>query len=137
MPWRPGGSSSAAVHAYPVTVDGLLHRPYGRLLPPRPSFDQSKSCASDISRRSGHARTVPRRKTPCTVTTAFTACGRRRTERPALGQNVHHLVTRAELVDRLTVLLAGRAAGDLVFQAMSTGAQDDLARATRRLGARC
>jgi cell division protease FtsH len=41
-----------------------------------------------------------------------------------------YLVTRAELLDRLTVLLAGRAAEELVFQEMSTGAQDDLARAT-------
>ena len=41
-----------------------------------------------------------------------------------------YLVTRAELLDRLTVLLAGRAAEELVFQEMSTGAQDDLARTT-------
>jgi cell division protease FtsH len=40
------------------------------------------------------------------------------------------LQTRAELQDRVTVLLAGRAAEHLVFQHLSTGAADDLARAT-------
>jgi cell division protease FtsH len=41
-----------------------------------------------------------------------------------------YLVTRSELLERLTVLLAGRTAEELVFREMSTGAQDDLARAT-------
>jgi len=40
------------------------------------------------------------------------------------------LRTRAELFDRLTVLLAGRAAEELVLEDVSTGAQDDLEAAT-------
>jgi cell division protease FtsH len=40
------------------------------------------------------------------------------------------LMTRAELVDRMTVLLAGRAAESLMFDEVSTGAADDLAKAT-------
>ena len=39
-------------------------------------------------------------------------------------------MTRAELLDRLDVLLGGRAAEELVFGDVSTGAQDDLQRAT-------
>jgi cell division protease FtsH len=41
-----------------------------------------------------------------------------------------YLMTRAELLDRLDVLLGGRAAEELVFADVSTGAQDDLQRAT-------
>ena len=41
-----------------------------------------------------------------------------------------HLLRRGELVDRMTVLLGGRAAERLVFTEPSTGAADDLARAT-------
>ncbi|EWS55179.1 ATP-dependent zinc metalloprotease FtsH 4 [Methylibium sp. T29] len=41
-----------------------------------------------------------------------------------------HLQRRTELIDRLTVLLGGRAAEELVFGEPSTGAADDLARAT-------
>ncbi|HEX7438390.1 MAG TPA: ATP-dependent zinc metalloprotease FtsH [Caldimonas sp.] len=41
-----------------------------------------------------------------------------------------HLLRRGELVDKLTVLLGGRAAERLVFGEPSTGAADDLARAT-------
>ena len=41
-----------------------------------------------------------------------------------------HLLRRAELVDKLTVLLGGRAAEVLVFGEPSTGAADDLAKAT-------
>lgn len=40
------------------------------------------------------------------------------------------LITFAELKDRMTVLMAGRAAEDLIFQEVSTGASDDLAKAT-------
>jgi cell division protease FtsH len=40
------------------------------------------------------------------------------------------LMTQQELDDKLTVLLAGRAAEHLVFGALSTGAADDLAKAT-------
>jgi cell division protease FtsH len=40
------------------------------------------------------------------------------------------LMDRRELVDRMTVLLAGRAAESLVFADISTGAGDDLAKAT-------
>jgi len=41
-----------------------------------------------------------------------------------------YLLTRSELLDRLTVLLGGRVAEELIFNEVSTGAQDDLARAT-------
>jgi len=41
-----------------------------------------------------------------------------------------YLMTRQELEDKLAVLLGGRAAEDLVFQHLSTGAADDLGRAT-------
>jgi cell division protease FtsH len=40
------------------------------------------------------------------------------------------LMTQQELRDKLTVLLAGRAAERLVFGSLSTGAADDLAKAT-------
>ena len=38
-----------------------------------------------------------------------------------------YLMTRAELLDRLDVLLGGRVAEELIFGDVSTGAQDDLA----------
>ena len=41
-----------------------------------------------------------------------------------------YLMTRAELLDRLDVLLGGRVAEEMVFGDISTGAQDDLQRAT-------
>jgi cell division protease FtsH len=41
-----------------------------------------------------------------------------------------YLMTRAELLDRLDVLLGGRVAEEIVFSDVSTGAQDDLQRAT-------
>ena len=41
-----------------------------------------------------------------------------------------YLMTRAELLDRLAVLLGGRVAEELVFAEISTGAQNDLQRAT-------
>src|SRR5262249_43739567 len=41
-----------------------------------------------------------------------------------------YLLTRPELIDRITVLLGGRAAELITFGDYSTGAQDDLARAT-------
>ena len=41
-----------------------------------------------------------------------------------------YLMTRSELLDRLAVLLGGRAAEELVFAEISTGAQNDLQRAT-------
>jgi cell division protease FtsH len=40
------------------------------------------------------------------------------------------LITRSELADRMAVLLAGRAAEDLIFGEVSTGAADDLAKVT-------
>ncbi|MBB5373555.1 ATP-dependent zinc metalloprotease FtsH [Acidocella aromatica] len=40
------------------------------------------------------------------------------------------LMSRAELMNRMTVLLGGRAAESLIFPEVSTGASDDLARAT-------
>ena len=40
------------------------------------------------------------------------------------------LMSRTELIDRMTVLLGGRAAESLIFPEVSTGAADDLARAT-------
>jgi len=42
-----------------------------------------------------------------------------------------YLVTRSEILDRITALLAGRAAEELVFGEISTGAQDDLERSTK------
>ena len=39
-------------------------------------------------------------------------------------------MTRAELLDRLDVLLGGRTAEEIIFGDISTGAQDDLQRAT-------
>jgi cell division protease FtsH len=41
-----------------------------------------------------------------------------------------YLMTRTELLDRLAVLLGGRVAEELVFKEISTGAQNDLQRAT-------
>jgi len=41
-----------------------------------------------------------------------------------------YLMTRSELLDRLDVLLGGRVAEELTFGDVSTGAQDDLQRAT-------
>jgi len=41
-----------------------------------------------------------------------------------------YLMTRTELLDRLDVLLGGRVAEEIVFGDVSTGAQDDLQRAT-------
>ena len=41
-----------------------------------------------------------------------------------------YLLTQAELLDRLDVLMGGRAAEDITFGDISTGAQDDLQRAT-------
>jgi cell division protease FtsH len=41
-----------------------------------------------------------------------------------------YLMTRAELLDRLAILLGGRVAEELVFNEISTGAQNDLQRAT-------
>jgi cell division protease FtsH len=41
-----------------------------------------------------------------------------------------HLLTRSELEARIDVLLGGRAAEDVVFSEVSTGAHDDLQRAT-------
>jgi cell division protease FtsH len=41
-----------------------------------------------------------------------------------------YLMTREELLDRLCVLLGGRAAEELIFTDISTGAQNDLQRAT-------
>jgi cell division protease FtsH len=40
------------------------------------------------------------------------------------------LISKSELLNRMTVLLGGRAAEDLVFADVSTGASDDLRRAT-------
>ncbi|MEX0875484.1 MAG: ATP-dependent zinc metalloprotease FtsH [Actinomycetota bacterium] len=41
-----------------------------------------------------------------------------------------YLFTEPELQDRLAVLLGGRAAEDIIFESVSTGAQDDLQKAT-------
>lgn len=41
-----------------------------------------------------------------------------------------YLLTRSELLERLTVLFGGRCAEELIFQEVSTGAQDDLLKAT-------
>jgi len=41
-----------------------------------------------------------------------------------------YLATKSELLDRLSVLLAGRASEELIFKEVSTGAQNDLEQAT-------
>jgi len=41
-----------------------------------------------------------------------------------------YLTTKSELLDKLTVLLAGRASEQLIFNEVSTGAQNDLSQAT-------
>ncbi len=41
-----------------------------------------------------------------------------------------YLATRSELMDKITVLLAGRASEKLIFDEVSTGAQNDLSKAT-------
>lgn len=41
-----------------------------------------------------------------------------------------YLLTRSELIDRITVMLGGRAAEEIVFNEVSTGAKNDLDRAT-------
>lgn len=43
-----------------------------------------------------------------------------------------YLLTKTELLDRLAVLMGGRAAEEIVFNEVSTGAQNDLERATDR-----
>ena len=42
----------------------------------------------------------------------------------------HYLNTRDEILDQITVLLAGRAAEELVFSIQTTGASNDIERAT-------
>lgn len=42
-----------------------------------------------------------------------------------------YLISKVELLDRLAVLLGGRVAEDLIFQDVTTGAQNDLERATK------
>ncbi len=44
-----------------------------------------------------------------------------------------YLITKAEILDRITVALAGRAAEEIVFGEISTGAQDDLEKATKMI----
>ncbi|HSP07755.1 MAG TPA: cell division protein FtsH, partial [Acidobacteriota bacterium] len=41
-----------------------------------------------------------------------------------------YLITRTELINRIKVMLGGRAAEDLIFNEISTGAQNDLQKAT-------
>lgn len=41
-----------------------------------------------------------------------------------------HLMARSELENRMAVLLGGRAAESVVFEEISTGAADDLVKAT-------
>ncbi len=47
-----------------------------------------------------------------------------------LAEQEHYLRTRDELLDRIAVLMGGRAAEELVFEDVSTGAHDDLRTAT-------
>ncbi|MFH1238878.1 MAG: ATP-dependent zinc metalloprotease FtsH [bacterium] len=55
---------------------------------------------------------------------------------PALGYTLQlpsedrYLTTKNELLDKLTVLLGGRAAEEMIFNELTTGAQNDLLRAT-------
>ncbi len=48
----------------------------------------------------------------------------------ALPLNDRYLVTRSELADQLSVLMGGRAAEELIFAESTTGAQNDIAKAT-------
>ena len=41
-----------------------------------------------------------------------------------------YLITKSEMLDKLTVLFGGRAAEEIIFKDVSTGAQNDLSRAT-------
>ena len=47
-----------------------------------------------------------------------------------LPTEVHFLRSRADLLERIRVMLAGRAAEELVFGGVTTGAQNDLEHAT-------
>jgi len=55
---------------------------------------------------------------------------------PALGYTLQvpledrYIMSRSELLDRITVFLGGRVSEELIFQEMSTGAADDLKKAT-------
>ncbi|MEW6081770.1 MAG: ATP-dependent zinc metalloprotease FtsH [Bacillota bacterium] len=42
-----------------------------------------------------------------------------------------YLITRSEIMDRITVALAGRCSEELIFKEVSTGASDDLEKATK------
>jgi len=42
-----------------------------------------------------------------------------------------YLITRSEILDRITVALAGRCAEEIIFKEVSTGASDDLEKATK------
>jgi cell division protease FtsH len=42
-----------------------------------------------------------------------------------------YLITKSEILDRVTMALAGRAAEELIFGEVSSGAQDDLEKATK------
>lgn len=48
----------------------------------------------------------------------------------ALPKEDRYLMTKTELLGRIDILLGGRAAEEIVFQEISTGAQDDLQKAT-------
>ena len=55
---------------------------------------------------------------------------------PALGYTLQlpledkYLVSKSELLDKLTILLGGRAAEEILFEEITTGASDDLSKAT-------
>jgi cell division protease FtsH len=51
-------------------------------------------------------------------------------QQPSAEEGDRYLLTRGELLDRITVLLGGRAAEEEMLADISTGAQDDLQRAT-------
>jgi cell division protease FtsH len=51
-------------------------------------------------------------------------------QQPNSDEGDRYLLTRGELLDRVTVLLGGRAAEEVMLADISTGAQDDLQRAT-------
>jgi cell division protease FtsH len=48
-----------------------------------------------------------------------------------LPEEDRYLITKSEILDRVTMALAGRAAEELIFGEVSSGAQDDLERATK------
>ena len=115
-------------------------RVVGRPTSSRPSSAWSRGCS-----RAGRSPTTSAGSSPTTrpatrcAPSCYPASTARTTSRSCragarsatpcnLPDEDRYLKTRDELVDQMTVLLGGRAAEQLVFGAVTTGAADDLAR---------